>query len=368
MAIGHRSPAPSYVPLLKGKKGEYDALRHVPRAVRAQMLPLIDVPPVRWDYKKKCYAKTLEEHLAPVPELLAKSWGAEWPVLVDLFFVEEGATVANGVHPVEFVLGGCHSSGVRAVPVTGPDRPDDFQAAVKAVAHQKGTGVCLRIPLEHDVVDLRTLGTQAEALRSELALGASACDLVVDLRHIDHEELGRIPNSVAAAIAAVPRLDEYRSLILAGSGFPATLSKVKQQSEALIPRTELWLWRAVSEVAKAERQIIYGDYAVAHPDLQDVDPRSLHMSANLRYTLSDHWLVLKGRDVKKFTYAQFRGLCRKLISSGQFAGRGESWGDALIADCAAAEVGSGNATTWREIGTSHHLAVVMGQLASRRAA
>jgi Beta protein len=40
----------------------------------------------------------------------------------------------------------------------------------------------------------------------------------------------------------------------------------------------------------------FGDYAVAHPDPSrgDVDPKVMSISAGLRYTIDDEWLVAKG--------------------------------------------------------------------------
>lgn len=88
------------------------------------------------------------------------------------------------------------------------------------------------------------------------------------------------------------------------------------------------------------------------------------MSANLRYTIEDNWLVFKGRGVRKHGYEQFNAFCKKLVQMPQYAGEHFSWGDAAIRARCKGGVGPGNASTWRQIGTSHHITFVVRDLAS----
>ncbi len=109
----------------------------------------------------------------------------------------------------------------------------------------------------------------------------------------------------------------------------------------------------------------FGDYGISHPDWVDVDPRIQQMSAGLRYTTDEQWLVFKGRGVKRYGYEQSHDICQRLISMPEYSGEDFSWGDDWIMKCANREVQSGNATTWRKAGTNHHLAFVTRQLASQ---
>lgn len=59
-----------------------------------------------------------------------------------------------------------------------------------------------------------------------------------------------------------------------------------------------------------------------------------------------------------------RDLCRNLAERSEFAGAAFSWADDYIAKCAQHKVGPGNATTWRKVGTNHHLTLVSRQLSS----
>ena len=40
-----------YVPILGGKAGEYRALRELTPAIKSNLTPLVEVPPVQWDFE-----------------------------------------------------------------------------------------------------------------------------------------------------------------------------------------------------------------------------------------------------------------------------------------------------------------------------
>ena len=87
-------------------------------------------------------------------------------------------------------------------------------------------------------------------------------------------------------------------------------------------------------------------------------------SASVRYTANEYWLVLKGRNLRDHGYEQFHDVCRELIEKLEYSGRSFSWGDGYIDDCANEIAGTGNLTTWRKVGTSHHLAFVLRQIST----
>ena len=89
----------------------------------------------------------------------------------------------------------------------------------------------------------------------------------------------------------------------------------------------------------------------------------MRMSAALRYTLDDGYLIVKGRNTRDHGMEQVRDLCKTLMDSGSYYGKEFSWGDNWIHECAGG-ASTGNATSWRKVGLTHHLAVVLRQLAS----
>jgi len=52
-----------YVPILKGRDGEYGALQTLASNVRVALTPLLELPPIPWDYEEEAPAKTIDQHL-----------------------------------------------------------------------------------------------------------------------------------------------------------------------------------------------------------------------------------------------------------------------------------------------------------------
>ena len=164
----------------------------------------------------------------------------------------------------------------------------------------------------------------------------------------------------------MPLGDRWRRVILAAASFPIDLSEVDAATSTTIPRREWQLWRALQRrrTGLPQQGIIYSDYAIAHPLPRELDPRFMMMSASIRYTTDEDWLVVKGRNVRQYGFEQYFDLCRTLVELPEFYGPTFSWGDEYIARCAAREVGPGNATTWRKVGTNHHITVVVRAIAN----
>lgn len=87
------------------------------------------------------------------------------------------------------------------------------------------------------------------------------------------------------------------------------------------------------------------------------------MSANIRYATDTVWLVLKGTRIKK-NDVQFHNLCKVLVARPEYKGATYSWGDQFIKLCSERTTNPGNLTTWRQVGTNHHLTLVSEQIAT----
>jgi len=110
-------------------------------------------------------------------------------------------------------------------------------------------------------------------------------------------------------------------------------------------------------------RLIFADYGVSGvlppPDFQPY----MQPSTNIRYTTDDEWVVLKGSSFRKHGGAEFTRMAKELVALPEYKGSNYSWGDEMIELCA---IGTkhGNPSTWRKIGTSHHIAFVLDQLAN----
>lgn len=73
-----------YVPLLKCKQGELDALSHIDQPSRDGLTPLIEIGPIETDPKTQVEVRSLGETLDGVADKIAKAWGSLDFCFVDL--------------------------------------------------------------------------------------------------------------------------------------------------------------------------------------------------------------------------------------------------------------------------------------------
>lgn len=352
-----------YIPILKGRMGEYGALETLSLGVKRALTPLIEIPPIPWDWKKEQPKKSIDAHLQEVGSDLDKSWASDQPFFVDLLWISEDDRMVNGGHPLEFVFGAIRDWTLNAIPVVGLVRSEEFARVCRSVQNQDKRGICLRIQRE-DFIEFGNVETQVFELLERLSVSVRDTDLILDLRSIIP------PNEVKAdavigMVQSIPRLREWRSFAITGTSFPPNLMGLPPEEASVIDRTEWTLWLELTRrVRELPRRPTFGDYAISHPEPAEVDPRKMRPSASIRYTAERCWLVLKGRNVRDHGFKEFRQVSRELIASDEYSGSSFSWGDNYIEQCAAQRTGTGNLTTWRKVGTSHHLTFAVRQLAN----
>jgi hypothetical protein len=360
-------PEPIYVPILKGKEGEYAALEALDTDTKSQLMPLIEVPAIPWDFANESPAKSLDEHISSMPDRLKRACGV-MPFYLDLPWFEQDENLANGTTALEAILAKGGELGFQAIPVVYRDSSPVYLAAAKTHSSSTGSGICIRLLVE-DFEDDVAIDEEVDRLLAAASPEDGAADLILDL-----EDLG--VNAGTASLVArsvflmIPLKDRWRRITLAAASFPEDLSDVSAATIVNLPRLEWDLWKSLQKRPGAlpRRDLIFGDYAMSHPIGKTIDPRTMRMSANIRYTTADDWLVIKGRNVRQYGFEQYFELCRLLVERPEYSGRTFSWGDGYIAACAEATQGPGNATTWRKVGVNHHITLVTRGLASLRGA
>jgi hypothetical protein len=363
-----------YVPILKGLAGEYKALKEL-RGSRSSLTPMVDVPPIGWNFDEKAPAKTVDEHLKGFAKKIEKCW-TSGQIFFDFYMLQDDV-MADGRHPLLYAFDCMRRVGVgtffghiHSIPVTGLNRPRRYQTAVRHVTAQDGRGVCVRLE-SADFDDADNLEGEITKLLKEIQVEPVHTDLVVDLKELPTSLSGPTKIAVRTMLKGLPMLRQWRTLTFAASSFPRNLSEVHPEQISVLPRAEWLLWQALRKgKEKLPRIPAFGDYGIRAPHFPDaeIDPKALRSSPNIRYTTIEDWLVLKGRKPKtpiaEKPTIDSDALCRELVEREEFCGASFSWGDSWIQNCANGRDGNGNGTTWTAVGTSHHLAFVRSQIAS----
>lgn len=338
--------ADHYVPVLKWKRAEQEAIRALPRDLRSSMTPLVEIVADDPDTAGK------------QTERLASSWGIEAP-----FFLDPGAlseTIADDKRTgAEVLFDEAEAKGLRFVPVTDLREPPEI---LKAVKRHSQRGVCLRLSVD-DVVNDGAKDRIDEHLGA-LGVQPSQTDLVLDMGSVEGESPGSVLLKARGLYSIAPLSCPWRTITLAGTAFPYSMAGLPRNTVSRLARTEWLVWRAlVREVSKAHRRApAFGDYGIQHPQPIDFVP-PMRMSANIRYATEDAWLIVKGENVfGKAGYEQAYDLAETLQAESDLFGPTHCAGCEAVASLARREGGPGNATTWRQIGFVHHLSLVASQV------
>jgi Beta protein len=353
-----------YVPILKGRKGEYDALETLIPSMHQRLTPLVEIPPIPWDYATETPAKTIDQHLKRIGPKINRAWGRRGRLFADLLWISERERMTDGSHPLTHMFQSLRTHNIQSVPVVSLLQGDEYMQACRAIVGLDDRGVCVRIQRE-DFAEFSDLSGAVGRILNTLGAKVENADLILDLRALTPDRRSLGVDEVINLVNLLPRLREWRTFTIAATSFPQNLTGLPPSDATFVPRREWTLWTDLSQRRNQVPRIpTFGDYAISHPEPAEVDPRVMRPSASIRYTCDAAWLIPKARNLKDHGYRQFHEVCRALVQRAEYRGRRFSWGDQYIDDCAAERVGTGNLTTWRQVGTSHHLAFVVHQLAN----
>ena len=356
MIFDHRH----YIPCLRWKQGEYQAVWRLPHATKRLFTPLIEVPEIGYDFENETAAKTIDEHLAPFADRVYKKWGTS-TCFVDANLI--GAKqMADGTHPVHFIFEQLRTMRCSVIPVTGLSKNKEFQQAIKAASAKDRNGVCLRITVEQAATS--TLNTEIYSLLSTLKIQSTDCDLLLDLGSPNFVPLDGFSMAIEAIVKKLPYVNNWRTFTLIGTSFPETMGGIREGVE-IVPRYEWQLYKMLAaKLQKAKlRMPAFGDYAISHPKILELDMRIVKPSATIRYTIDNNWYIAKGKNVRDYGREQYRELSKKIVNSSYYCGEAFSWGDNFIRQCAHGG-NTSSLTMWRQVGTNHHIEKVTQDIAS----
>lgn len=369
-----------YVALLKGKAGEFDALKHLLESQKATITPFFDIPQRsdntaedgegseedNEDKDAKSSPLTLDDYLRRKVGRIQRSWVSDVPFLVDFYDTDASERTSTGLHPVTAMFSLLRETEMQGIPVTGIGRDREYQTSVRDVAAVDRRGVCIRLSRD-DCQSASVLATSLNELLDLIAVDRARADLILDFRQIAADEIDVVSEVVARVSSGIPKITDWRSVTFAGSSMPQSLAtEVRPGTMDSIDRLEYLCWQNL-KTKRLKRAIGFGDYGIVHPDLVYYDdPKKLNASATIRYTLEDRSLIARGFSLKKIGaggFRQFYGLAKSVASRTEFMGEHFSWGDEQIERKARSSGGTGNLTTWITIGTNHHVTLVAKQLA-----
>jgi hypothetical protein len=341
-----------YMPILKVKRGEKTALQKVSPQYWEKITPLLEIVERKPD-------KALATHLNTSFKELAESVRS-----YRRCFLDAREIAADGPDAAVEVFRRASIAGIAFTPVTGITRTADVGAALSHRAH----GLALRLTrLEFENGNL---ATNVEAFLRLHGLAPDEVDLIIDLGAVEDLIVDGIATLTDAFMAEVPYHKRWRTFTLSACAFPVSMGGVERHSHDMVERADWIAWRDRLHAQRGHmtRLPTFSDCAIQHPlGVEGFDPRIMQVSASIRYTLEEAWLLIKGESTR-FTVpsAQFPELATRLVYGHlrpHFAGSTHCAGCMSIKAAADGASGYGSAEAWRRLGTIHHISTVMKGLA-----
>lgn len=349
-----------YVPLLRWRAGEYRALKRLSDACRRRTVPLIEVLPPDYDFALHQPKKHIDEQLKPFAKQVEDHWPNR-PGLIDAVQIGAATRMGDGRHPLTFIFDDARAKGLDLVPVTALDRDVGYQRSVQGIVAANARGIGLRCGLE-EALD-PDFEANVRGLLAQLGCPANAVDILLDLGNPKFDPQDPLIAIITSVVASDGIFASARSVTMLATSFPDSLTSLQYGLE-LLPRREWLLYKALmSALPDPVRRPGFGDYAVAAVEFPRGDMRFMRGSPNVRYAIDDAWLVAKAKRQKSNNNHAYPGLCDALIASGHFAGSAFSEGSKYIDGCRLGTEKMGNPTTWKWVGTNHHITKVVADLA-----
>ena len=334
-----------YVPALKLKAGEKDALAILSSTIKQRITPILQVV-------ERVGPKPIDKHIETAFKKIL-------PAVTGLsrFFIDPMEIASAGPPAAKSVFAECAKLGVPFTPVAAPSRPSNLTLA--AIQAPGRSGLAVRVTR----ADFESGALAAfPGYLAAHSISAVETDLIVDLGPVEDMIADGIAALAEAFISSVPHIAQWRTLTLLASAFPMSMRHVDKDSHDYVERAEWQAWR--NNLRKAgpslPRPPTFGDWGIQHPvGVENFDPVKMQGSAAIRYATGVNWLLIKGRGTRKLSPGkQMPGLAAQLTTGAlkkSFAGRSHCAACALIVAAANGAPSLAGLTKWRQIGTAHHI-------------
>jgi hypothetical protein len=351
-----------YVPVLRWKDAEMDAIHLLYPEDRGVITPLIEITPKGFQPPKQGPRKGQlpnpnEVLVANAKELLAK-WDYA-PFFLDLGHIESRVKLSGGKHPLSFLGMHARMYKLNLIPVTGLNRSAEYQLAMNELCDSDERGACLRISA--DEIMQRGFKTRLNTLVKALRLHKRDVDFFLDYGVFNRDIL-----PMRKLLDKIPGLDQWRSLIVCSGSFPPDLLNFQPGMRRIV--REDWLnYKEQAYEQRIQRVPSFSDYTIQHGAYKE-PPEFCNPSASIRYALEENWLVMRGEGLMNEDgpgSEQWNANAQLLCDHEDFKRFGPSFskGDKYIFEMSLNNEKHGTPMTWLRAGINHHMTLTSRQIA-----
>jgi hypothetical protein len=325
------------------------------------MTPLIEVIPPKFMIEKNTIVLKNDSEIRARSRTLIDKLRDSWALRSTFLDFQH----LIGVYPREAVglpirCMGEHAAALdlNVIPVTGLRRGTHYQSSIASIVRTLGKGACIRL----EITDLNDpkLTSKLQKLIKQLGLTPSEMDLIVDYQVLEpetYEDLGHL-------ITVLPIVQGWRSFTVLSGSFPENLKDFSLGSSPW-ERVEWVQWiKQIDKMHALGRIPTFGDYTIQH-GLYKEPIKGGDVSASIRYTSDNEWLVFRGESRKKSGSDQYAAHAVMLQGRPEFKSGSFSYGDKYIDSMCLPSLNPGTPESWLCAGINHHLTFVIDQIANQ---
>lgn len=344
--LGRMKSVRLYFPVLRNKRAEWSALTDLADDAARHVVPIVEPLPV--NVAKEGEAGVCESLLAR----LETGWARKLFLDAHLLHDASGTQLATRVMRSDAGMSGQIS------PVLRSDLGPNLNGVLARWAKRLGR-CAIRLSQRSLIDNPERLGLCIDAS----GLQRESITLFVDRGIVGANDHLRRPD-----FDAIRGLSAFRDVVILGGAFPKNLTGFKV-GEHEHPRHELLSWRKTLKWAsEGMRDLKFGDYTIQHPVYEEPKATVMNISASIRYTAEEYWVIMRGEGVRNpggAGSAQWPANAMMLSARPEFKGAAFSSGDAYVASKAGDNPkGTGNPETWLRAGINHHITLTVRQLAT----
>lgn len=231
--------------------------------------------------------------------------------------------------------------------------------------------VAIKIPIPEDF-DGETNASILDAVKKWCSVNNTSVDLIFDLEYVDKENVNiKFKDLVNTLEEHLADKTYFERIIISVTSFPINLSFLSAGEESFISKVDKQLFRRLMNHPKLvgfKEQLYYSDYGLTRFTETEIDFSKMKYGIlpKARYTTQDYYWVLKGKKDKltRESIINHSTLAEKIYNSPHYYSEDFSYGDNEIKERALREKGPGNNTNWVTIAANHHIAVVIEELSN----
>ena len=353
-----------YVPALRWRMAEYQALMRLAAKAKDRVVPYITIPEQEFDFDSWQPKKTIHEHVHPFVARYEAKCGAR-PAWIGVHQSIADGTMNDGRDILTYVFDGLRKFDAKAVPLIRLDAEGRLSNSVAAIIKQDRQGVAIVVRLE-DLMKKDAFARVVAMFRS-LRVNENEVDLIIDLGEPNFEPYETFSAALIVALRRLGDLSRFRNFVLVGTAIPETFKDVAKGQDELPRHDWLFFQMLLSKLPSGIRRPNYGDYTIVHPNFTPQDMRKIKSAGKIVYTTGKSWWVRKGTAFRG-NEGQMHEHCAVLVGSGAFKGNDYSYGDDYIGKCAIKKAPPSNLTRWKDVAINHHIMHVLDDLSTSGAA